>query len=387
VIILSAPTGDALQAAQRVAAGPAATYAAEVDRLARFPVEAVAALREDRLLGAGIPQRLGGLGLRIDAQARIVQTLAQGCASTAVIWAMHQIQVACIVRHTHGSPFFEDYLRAAAERQLLIASITSEVGVGGDIRSSIAAVEMDSTAARLSKHGATISYGEYADAYLVSARRTPDATASDQVLVLLQRSECVLEQTGGWDTLGMRGTCSPPFRVSADFSAHQILPEPFADICAQTMVPYSHILWSACWLGIATDAVRRARLYARARAARGVSAPDARLADAASLLAQMRASLNQCITSYDTLVDQDPACRPTELGLAIEMNNLKLGASELVVGIVSQALAMWGMAGYTSDGPYSVGRHLRDAYSAGCMISNERLREANVAMLLVHKGL
>jgi acyl-CoA dehydrogenase len=139
-MLLHGPAVDAQRAAQRVAHGPANTYAAEVDRLARFPAEGIDALRDERLLGAGIPERLGGLGLGIGAQAEIAQTLAQSCASTAMIWAMHQIQLACIVRHADGAPFFEDFLRAAAERQLLIASITSEVGVGGDIRTSLAAV-------------------------------------------------------------------------------------------------------------------------------------------------------------------------------------------------------------------------------------------------------
>jgi acyl-CoA dehydrogenase len=73
------------------------------------------------------------------------------------------------------------------------------------------------------------------------------------------------------------------------------------------------------------------------------------------------------------------------LGLAIRMNQLKLSASDLVVHIVGEALAICGMAGYQNEGSYAVGRHLRDAYSARCMVSNERLREANAGMLLLFK--
>jgi acyl-CoA dehydrogenase len=43
------------------------------------------------------------------------------------------------------------------------------------------------------------------------------------------------------------------------------------------------------------------------------------------------------------------------------------------------------MAGYRASGPYSVERHLRDAYSAACMIGNDRLHAANAAMLLLQK--
>ena len=60
--------------------------------------------------------------------------LAQGCGSSGMVLAMHHIQVACVARHALGSPFFRDYMRHVAEKQLLLASVTSEVGVWGDTR-------------------------------------------------------------------------------------------------------------------------------------------------------------------------------------------------------------------------------------------------------------
>jgi acyl-CoA dehydrogenase len=189
----------------------------------------------------------------------------------------------------------------------------------------------------------------------------------------------------------MRGTCSPGFRVASVFAPEQILTAPFADICAQTMAPFSHILWSACWLGIAADAVHRARLYLRARARRSPGpAPvgDVRLAEAANLLQQMRANVYQCAGSYADLLQGGERSRDAlaSVGFAIEMNQLKIAASELVVEIVAQALAICGMAGYQAGGPYSVERHLRDAYSAGCMIGNQRLRTSNATLLLAQKA-
>jgi acyl-CoA dehydrogenase len=44
-----------------------------------------------------------------------------------------------------------------------------------------------------------------------------------------------------------------------------------------------------------------------------------------------------------------------------------------------------GMAGYKNDSPYSLGRHLRDAYGAALMINNDRIYGANASLLLVHK--
>jgi acyl-CoA dehydrogenase len=89
-----APSVRAANIAQTVAA-----HADDVDRDARFPAEALEALREQRLLSALIPVDLGGDGASIAEIGACVEVLGQHCASTAMIYAMHQIQVACPVLH------------------------------------------------------------------------------------------------------------------------------------------------------------------------------------------------------------------------------------------------------------------------------------------------
>ena len=64
-----------------------------------------------------------------------------------MVFAMHQIQVVTIARHLEGADWFEDYLREVAAEQRLIASVTSEVGTGGDMGRSVAAVTPPRTAA------------------------------------------------------------------------------------------------------------------------------------------------------------------------------------------------------------------------------------------------
>ena len=57
-----------------------------------------------------------------------------------MVFAMHQIQVATIIRHAEGAPHFDEYLRTLVAEQRLIASVTSEVGTGGDMSRSVAAL-------------------------------------------------------------------------------------------------------------------------------------------------------------------------------------------------------------------------------------------------------
>jgi len=89
----------------------AAEHAADVDRRSRFPVEAVDALRAAGALGWFVPYEYDGLGAGVDILADATFELSRRCAATGMIFAMHQIQVASIVRHMSHSLWFGDYLR------------------------------------------------------------------------------------------------------------------------------------------------------------------------------------------------------------------------------------------------------------------------------------
>ena len=185
--------------------------AAAVDSESRFPHESIEALREGGLLAALIPESHGGPGCTYADVAAMCTELGRHCGSTAMVFAMHHIQVACVVEHGQGTPYFDELMRDIALRGRLMASATTELGVGGDVRSSICAVESDGDTFRLEKNASVISYGEHVDDVLVTARRSPDAAASDQVIIHVQRPAMQLTPNGTWDAFGMRGTCSIGF--------------------------------------------------------------------------------------------------------------------------------------------------------------------------------
>ena len=186
-----------------------AVHANEVDRDARFPRESIDALRREKLLSAAVSAEFGGHGLNIIQIGRICEVLGQYCSSSAMVYAMHMIQVACIVRHVGESEFFRSYMRRIVGEQLLLASATTEVGVGGDLRSSICAIEINGDSFQLTKKAPVISYGEEADAILVTCRRSASASAGEQVQVLVERGDFETERISNWDTLGFRGEALP----------------------------------------------------------------------------------------------------------------------------------------------------------------------------------
>jgi acyl-CoA dehydrogenase len=121
------------------AVGIAALYADNVDRDGRFPTEAISALKSDQLLGIMVAQDCGGESVSLTDIAAICHRLGEACGSTGLIYAMHQIEVALLFPEV--DTFSLSFLRRVAEEQLLLASVTSEEGIGGSVRTSACAVE------------------------------------------------------------------------------------------------------------------------------------------------------------------------------------------------------------------------------------------------------
>ena len=268
----------------------AAAHATVVDKDSRFPKEAIAAARAERLLGVAVPREFGGDGLSVADVADICYALGRACASTAMIYAMHQTKVACIVRHGRGSSWHQLLLRRLCAEQLLLASSTTEGQAGGDLRNSAAAVDGE-TRITLERQATVISYGEAADGIVTTARRSADAASSDQVLVAFLKENYTLERLNGWDAFGMRGTCSAGFKLVASGLREQILPATYEKIHSHTMMPFAHLVWSSAWAGIAAAAVERARAFVRKAMHRSGGTPPpgaAHLARADSSLKTLR---------------------------------------------------------------------------------------------------
>jgi acyl-CoA dehydrogenase len=364
--------------AARVAA-VAAKNADNVDREGRFPHEAVAAIKAERLFSVMIPCDCGGEGASLSEVAEICTTLGQACASTAMIFAMHQIKASSLISHGIEDVWHRAFMERLASQQLLLGSATTEGGIGGNLRNSICAIEIDGDICRLEKDATVISYGDHADAILVTSRAGRDAAPSDQVMTVFAKDQYSLERTQVWDTLGMRGTCSDGFLFKGEAPAAQILPKPFAEIAAQSMLATSHLLWSAVWYGIAVDAVTRAQAFVRAAARKspGSQPPGAlRLAEVSNLLQMVRSNVVAGLKTYEDA--REDGERLSSMAFAVAMN-------EMILPIINHAMLICGIMGYKNGTPYSLGRHLRDAHSAQLMISNDRILTNTSTMLLVHK--
>ncbi|MBR0966446.1 acyl-CoA/acyl-ACP dehydrogenase [Bradyrhizobium diazoefficiens] len=364
----------------------AAADANAVDREARFPHKAFDAAREQKLLGVMIPVEFGGFGASIHDVTDICYTLGRACASTAMVYAMHQTKVACIVRHGHGVPWMETMMRRVARDQWLLASSTTEGQNGGNIRASAAAVDVAGDTVSLVRDATVISYGAEADGLVTIARRATDAAASDQVLLALAKDDYSLKRTQGWETLGMRGTCSTGFELKVDCAADRVFPESYDRIHAQTMTPFAHLCWSSAWAGIAAASVERAQAFIRkaARSSGGQMPPAAAHFTAARMsLSKLRALISANLDAFARVEHDERALSSLDFQSSITL--LKVQASELAVETVMHAMRTAGLSGYRNDGEFTMGRHLRDVLSSPIMINNDRIL-ANAATSTLMSG-
>ena len=379
----SADTRDFIARAERVSK-IAAEHANAVDRDARFPHEAFKAIRDERLLGMLIPTELGGEGGRAADAADVSAILGAACGSAGMIFAMHHVNVACLVRHDRDNEWLKEFLRDTAREQYLVASSTTEGNNGANIRSSDAAIKLDETRVRLERDASCISYGAEADAIVTTARRADAASSSDQVLAVFRRSDYTLEPTKTWDTPGMRGTCSVGYMLRAEGFADQVLSEPYERVHNLSMVPYAHLLWAATWQGVANAAFSRARAFVRqaARQSGGRMPPGAQqLTHARISLETLRGALQAGLATFDHHAVEPGGL--TSMNAQLALNFLKVEASELAAQTVLSAMRATGLAGYRNDSEFSMGRYLRDILSSPIMIHNDRILANSEAAVLM----
>ena len=287
-----------------------------------------------------VPRELGGGKHAVGEVAGAVAALARHCcvdrhgvrhapAPGGLPGAPRSFRAACVTTSGRSSP-----------HQLLLASATTEIGVGGDIRSSVCAVERDDGRFRLEKKAPVISYGESADGVLATARRSPDSPPNDQVLVLCTAPGLSLESRPASGTRSAFGapaarvSSSPPRATSGACSTI-----PFADISSQD---HAAGIPHPVELGVARDWRRRPSTRPGAScgprpARRPASTSPARCPSGRAddhVTSRWSSRCSRAGAGRTTTCTTNPR-RSSAMGFAISMNNFKVSSlDDLVVDIV-----------------------------------------------------
>jgi alkylation response protein AidB-like acyl-CoA dehydrogenase len=197
--------------------------AAKADREGRFPHENVASLREAGLLGALVPEELGGLGVTsVHDWGVALARLGRGEGSTAIAINMHLGTSRALVQRWHAARASGDTagaeaaagpLRAIAAGQLVICATATEPGTDF-LRPNTTAtpVEGEEGTVRLDGRKIFVTLSPAAQLFAMNVR-VPTEDGDRIAFAFVPASAPGLEPQDDWDALGMRSSGSQSFRL------------------------------------------------------------------------------------------------------------------------------------------------------------------------------
>lgn len=353
--------------------------AAEADVRARLPEKSLAALRGSGLMGLLVPEEYGGLGGGLDDLVAIAMRLAEGCLSTAMVWAMHCQQVDAVVRHGHPR-LRDELLSRIAAGEVYLASVTTEPRKGGHLLSASSPVQSAGTDLVFERDAPVVTGAMAADGFLITMRAAEDAAAHEVTLVYADRAQLQIDVVGDWNPTGMRATDSRGLRLAGRVPEHSVVggPGAFRAVALDSMIPLAHLGWSACWLGAARGVMRELTGALRNRSWTldlGSDLVRERLARVRVDLELVAGYLGQVCREVTAVrragtLQESPTAQ-------IHINVLKVAAAELTFQAVDRLVQLAGLSrGYSRDAEIPVERVFRDLRSASLNYANDRLLSA-----------
>src|SRR4051812_917634 len=179
-------------------------HATEVDEQGRSPAESMQALAVNGFYGLLVPESLGGLGGDLVVLAAVVDELAQACASTAMVYMMHNCAVNCYLADPAK---FERVLRDCAAGRHLGTLAFSEAGSRSQFWAPVSQAVAENGHVRLSASKSWVTSAGIANG-IVASCLAPDGSGASVYLV--RKDDPGLSISGGWSSLGMRGNQSNP---------------------------------------------------------------------------------------------------------------------------------------------------------------------------------
>lgn len=182
--------------------------AAQYDESSTHPWESWRDLWRHGLLAMAVPKEYGGLGLEMQTYVMAVETLAQGCTSTAMTTHMHavvQLYIDALATPEQKSRFYPDVV----EEGKLFGSWGSEPETrgGSGVRETEIAPVDGGYVIDGKKHFCTMAGA--AHRYMVHCTMRGYTGQDGYQLALVPHDAAGMKITGDWNTLGMRGTVSP----------------------------------------------------------------------------------------------------------------------------------------------------------------------------------
>jgi alkylation response protein AidB-like acyl-CoA dehydrogenase len=357
---------EAVRRAREIAEGVAAALVERTDREGRWPEESFRALQDGGLGGLVVPVHSGGLGLGLEALARVCEQIALVCPSTAISFGMHHVAAAVIAAKATPEQTAQ-YLEPIARGKHLTTLALSEPATGAHFyipRTPL--TDRPGGGFEITGQKSFVTNGSHADSYVVSVVAVDaEADPGRFSCVIVPKDAKGITWGEPWAGLGMRGNDSRTLDLERVLVPRAgLLGEPGDQIwyVFNIVAPYFLIAMAGTYLGIATAALEegRAHLASRHYAHSGTSLAQQPVLQ--HRLGVLWAKVARC----RALVLH--AARSGDVGAADALPSLcsaKAEVADTVVDVVNETMTLLGGKGYASDS--RIHRMMRDARAAHVM--------------------
>ncbi|MEH2069806.1 MAG: acyl-CoA dehydrogenase family protein [Nostoc sp.] len=339
-----------------------ATRAGVHDKEGSFPFENFTALHEAGLLSLTIPHQLGGEDLGLETICRVIEGIAHGDASTALVLTMHYLQHAHAARSRRWHPeVYKRVCRESIEGIALLNAARVEPELGTPARGGLPAsiAERTTEGWRLTGHKQYTTGSPILSYFVVWALTTEDEPQVGNFLV--PRNLPGLQIVETWDHLGMRATGSHDLILE-----NVLIPSEYAvDIRPISAAPsldplisaWGSLTISALYLGVATAARDWLTKYLWERSPSNLGEPLATLPRFQTAVGEMEALLFASRTLiYSLAKDIDRGEYEPNVGLQVQA--VKYLTTTNSIRAVEIGLELIGNPGLLKKHPLE--RHYRD---------------------------
>lgn len=352
------------------------TRAAEHDVAGTFPAENFAAMQASGVLAAGVPVKLGGLGVTSLHDLTVaISRLGRGDGSTAIGACMQASPTWGLAREWHSAltagqveqaSGLEGLLREFGSGKMIFSAAVTEAGTT-ILHPLTEAIAVDG-GVRVSGHKVFTTNAPAADLFMVTTR-TPD----QQLLVaFVRRDTDGLEVRDSWDAMGMRASasgelvldgCFVPTAMTMPAGPWGLWDAPFLALALPSTFPLL-----GAFLGIA-EAARDATIAMvttrrKAPSGRLLAERDAvqrLIAEIEVALAAARATLARTALAIDASFADRATAEITLADLHVLMCDFQctnLVVKQAAIAAVDAAMTASGGGGYLRSNPIS--RYYRD---------------------------
>lgn len=336
-----------------------------IDESRSFPRKALSQLGNQGLLGLMVAKEFGGAGAGLWDMAMVLEQLAQGCSSTAMVVLMHYCATA-VLSATAPAALKQSVLPAIARGDHLSTLAFSEAGSGGHFYFPVSQARRQDGKVTLDALKSFVTSAGEADSYIVSTRHPQAASAQESDLYFVPRASTGIEITSPFQGLGLAGNASAAMRLSGVTVPHHNLlgteKSGFSTMLA-VVLPHFQIGSAAVSLGIAKAAFDQTVEQVSSRKYEHAGPSDlAHIPRVQFLIAEMAIELR---SGRAYLLEAIRKATAGEADAILDVLAAKAKAAEVSLAVVSRAMTLGGGRAFGRRG--GLERLFRDAQASAVM--------------------